>query len=249
MSESAGRTIIITGAGSGIGRALALGFAERGDHVVLIGRTAKGLEETLGLCHGPGTVEFHVASVADGGALEQIFGQIVRQRGGVDLLINNAAVYPRRALGETTPDEWTAGVATNLNGVAFGCRAAVRTFPAGRPAVIFNVGSFAHLGPEPASTLYCATKAAVGAFTRALHVELASGGSSLIVNEWVPGVYRTPMSGNTGEDPSLAFERLLTAWDLSKPGPGGRTFEGGREIVPRRSLRTRIKSLILGGRT
>jgi NAD(P)-dependent dehydrogenase (short-subunit alcohol dehydrogenase family) len=249
MSETAGWTVIITGAGAGIGQALALGFAARGAHVVSIGRTAQGLEETRGLCRGPGTVECHVANVADGSALEEIFGQVVRQRGGVDLLINNAAVYPRRTLGETTPEEWSAGVATNLNGVAFGCRAAVRTFPAGRPAVIFNVGSFAHLGPEPASTLYCATKAAVGAFTRALHVELASSGSSLIVNQWVPGVYRTRMSGNTGEDPSLAFERLLTAWELSKQGTGGRTFEGGREIVAQRSLRSRIKSLLLGGRT
>ncbi len=141
MSESAGGTVIITGAGAGIGRALAIGFVGRGAHVVLIGRSAQGMEETQSLCKGSGTSEYHLANVSDGGALEQIFGQIVRQRGAVDLLINNAAVYPRQTLNETSPEDWTAGVATNLNGVAFGCRAAVRTFPAARPAVIFNVGS------------------------------------------------------------------------------------------------------------
>jgi NAD(P)-dependent dehydrogenase (short-subunit alcohol dehydrogenase family) len=248
MSESKGQTIIITGAGAGIGRALAIGFVNRGAHVVAVGRSAKGLDETRDQCAGSGSVECHLADVTDAANLEQLFSQVVRQRGGVDLLINGAAVYPRQILAETKAEEWTAGVATNLNGVAFGCRAAVRTFPSGRPAVIFNVGSFAHLGPETASTLYCATKAAVGAFTRALAVELASSGSSLIVNEWVPGVYRTRMSGNTGEDPAVAFDRLLIAWELSKQGAGGRTFEGAREVLPPRSLRSRVKSWLTGGR-
>jgi NAD(P)-dependent dehydrogenase (short-subunit alcohol dehydrogenase family) len=164
-------------------------------------------------------------------------------------LINNAAVYPHQMLSETTPEEWAAGVATNLSGVAYGCRAALRTFPARRPAVILNVGSFAYLGPEPLSTLYCTTKAAVSAFTRAVAVELASVGSFLIVNEWVPGVYRTRMSGNTGDDPALAFERLLAAWELSKTGPGGRTFERGNEVLPPRSLRSRLKSMFFGRHT
>lgn len=249
MSESAGQTIVITGAGAGIGRALATGFAGRGAHVVAIGRGARGLEETKDRCGGPGTMECHVVDVTDALALDLLFSQIVSQRGGVDLLINGAAVYPREVLGEIAAEAWAAGVATNLSGVAYGCRAAVRTFPPSRPAVILNVGSFAYLGPEPASTLYCATKAAVSAFTRALAVELASTGSSLIVNEWVPGIYRTRMSGDTGEDPALAFVRLLTVWEVSQQGAGGRTFERDNEVLPPRSLRSRLKSLLTGRRT
>jgi NAD(P)-dependent dehydrogenase (short-subunit alcohol dehydrogenase family) len=249
MAQAANQTIIITGAGAGIGQALAVGFVGRGAHVVAIGRSAPGLDETRARCAGPGILECHMVDVTDAVALERVFSETVRQRTGVDLLINNAAVYPHQMLRETIPEEWTAGVATNLSGVAYGCRAAVRTFPASRPAVIFNVGSFAYLGPEPGSTLYCTTKAAVSAFTRAVAVELASVGSSLIVNEWVPGVYRTRMSGNTGEDPALAFERLLAAWELSKPGPGGRTFERGDEVLPPRSLRSRLKSMLIGRRT
>ena len=244
MPNSAGQTIIITGAGAGLGRALTIGFAARGAHVVAIGRSAPGLEETRQLCAGPGIVESQTVNVTDAVALERLFGQTVAQRGGVDLLINGAAVYPHQTLSETTPDEWASGVAINLSGVVYGCRAAVRTFPPDRQAIIFNVGSFAHLAPDLGSTLYCTTKAAVSAFTRALAVELATAGSSLIVNEWVPGIFRTRMSGNTGEDPSLAFERLLTAWELSKVGKGGRTFEGNRENLPRRTLRSRLKSLL-----
>jgi meso-butanediol dehydrogenase / (S,S)-butanediol dehydrogenase / diacetyl reductase len=244
MLKVAGQTIIITGAGAGIGRALTIGFVGHGAHVVAIGRNAQGLEETRSLCAGPGVVECQTANVTDAVALERLFGQTVQQHGGVDLLINGAAVYPHETLVETTPDGWAEGVATNLSGVVYGCRAAVRTFPRDRSAVIFNVGSFAHLAPDLGSTLYCTTKAAVSAFTRALAVELATAGSWLIVNEWVPGIFRTRMSGNTGEDPSLAFGRLLAAWESSKAGKGGRTFEGDRENLPPRTLRSRLKSLL-----
>jgi NAD(P)-dependent dehydrogenase (short-subunit alcohol dehydrogenase family) len=248
MSASTSQTIIITGAGAGIGRALAVGFTGRGAHVVAVGRSAAGLDQTKALCKSAGNVESHVLDVTDAAALEQLFAQIVRQRGGVDLLINNAAVYPHQLLGKMSAEEWSAGIATNLNGVVYGCRAAILTFPAARPAVVFNVGSFAYLGPDAGSTLYCTSKAAVGFFTRALAVELASSASPLIVNEWIPGVYRTQMSGNTGDDPTMAFERCVRAWELSKTGPGGRTFSGDQEVLPPRSKLSRLKSLLTGGR-
>jgi NAD(P)-dependent dehydrogenase (short-subunit alcohol dehydrogenase family) len=248
MSEFTGQTIIITGAGAGIGRALTIGFVGSGAHVAAVSRSTRGLEETQSLCLGPGTLECHTLDVSDDVAIEELFRRIVSERGGIDCLVNNAAVYPHQVLSEMTPQEWVAGVATNLGGVVFGCRAAVRTFPPGHPTVIFNVGSFAYLGPDRGSTLYCTTKGAVSAFTRAIAVELASTGSSLIVNEWVPGVFRTQMSGNTGEEPSVAFERLVTVYRLSKLGSGGRRFAGDTEHLPPRSLKSRLKALLFGGK-
>lgn len=248
MTDLKGKTVAITGAGAGIGRALTIGFVNRGAHVIAVGRSAPGLQETVTLCTGPGTCESHVTDVADAGELERILRNVVAERGSIELLVNNAAVYPRATLQQLSVASWAEGVATNLNGVAFGCRAAIRTFPAQRAAVILNVGSFAHRGPQPASTLYCATKAAVAAFTRALAVELAAANSPLIVNEWIPGQYRTRMGVDDGDDPALAFERLLTTWQASKEGPGGRTFVLDREAVPPRSLRSRLKSWIVGAR-
>jgi NAD(P)-dependent dehydrogenase (short-subunit alcohol dehydrogenase family) len=248
MPDLAGQTVVITGAGAGIGRALAIGFVARGAHVVALGRRAQGLEETRQLCSGSGTLAAHVADVADASELERLFIAVVSERGGIDLLINNAGVYPREWLQEMSVQTWAEGVATNLNGIAYGCRAAIRALAPQRLAVILNVGSFAYLGPEPASTLYCATKAAVGAFTRALAVELAAAKSRIIVNEWIPGVYRTSMSGYTGEDPAVAFERLLVTWQASRQGRGGRTFAGDSEVLPPRSLRSRVKHWLVGRR-
>lgn len=248
MPDIAGQTVVITGAGAGIGRALAIGLVSRGAHVVAIGRGAEGLEETRRLCNGPGTITQHVVDVTDAAALERVLGTVVSQRGGIDLLINNAAVQPRESLRDMSVAAWADGVATNLSGVAFGCRTAIRLLPPDRTAVILNVGTFAYLGPEPGSTLYCSTKAAVSAFTRALAVELAAAGSKLIVNEWIPGRYRTRMSLNQGEDPTLAFEPLLAVWQASKQGSGGRTFAVAAEVLPPRSLRARIKSMLLGRR-
>jgi len=246
MNDWAGKTVIVTGAGAGVGRALVHGFVGSGAHVVAISRGAATLDETRAGCGGPGTIEAHVLDVTDAQALEALFADVVARRGGVDVLVNCAAVYPRLRLGDTPAAQWANDMATNVNGVVFGCRAALRTFPADRAALVFNVGSFAYLGPEPASTLYCASKAAVSAFTRAFAVELAAEGSRLSVHEWLPGVYRTQMSKFTGDDPALAFERLLNVMVLARQGAGGRRFVAGEELIPPRSLKSRIKALLLG---
>lgn len=248
MDDVTGQTAIITGAGAGIGRALTVGLASANIHVVAIGRSGQGLDETVRLAQGAGSVESHVLDVSDAQALEAVFTQVVRARGGVDLLVNNAAVYPRALLADTSAADWARDVGINLNGVVFGCRAAIRTFPKGRPAVILNVGSFAHRGPSAGSALYCTTKAAVNGFTRAVAAELASQGSSIVVNEWVPGEYRTQMGRPDGDDPQIAVERLLAVWQMSKNGAGGRIFAEGEEQLPPRSLKSRLKALLLGQR-
>ena len=248
MPDAKTETVVITGAGSGIGQALALAFARRGTHVVAVGRSRQGIEETRERCIGPGSLETRLLDVSDAAALEQLFLEIVQRRGQIDLLVNGAAVYPHTRLEDMLPEDWTTAVATNLNSVAFACRAAIRTFPKDRLAVILNVGSFAHLAPGVGDTLYCSTKAALPALTRALAVELRASNSPLIVNEWIPGIYRTRMSGQTGEDPTVAFDRLLAVWEQSKSGPGGRTFLQAAEVLPVRSLRSRLIALLRGGR-
>lgn len=240
MTGLPGLNVIITGAGTGIGQALAIGFVRKGASVHAIGRNAQGLAQTRAMASGTGSLATHECDVSDAAGVEHLFGEIVRQEGGVDLLVNNAAVFPRIPFAQFDAEAWRSGVSTNLDGVAYCCRAAIRTFPAGRRAVIINVGTFAHLAPEPGAALYCATKAGVSALTRAIAVDLRAAGSPLVVNEWVPGIYRTRMSADAGEDPGLAFDRLLAVWRASANGPGGRLFQRDHEVLPARSLRQRV---------
>lgn len=221
-----------------------MGLVRSGADVLAVSRSQAGLDQTRALATGSGSLETRVGDVTDAVAMERLFAEFVG-RGAVDLIVNNAAVYPKTLLGEFDPEIWRSGVATNVDGVAYCCRAAIRALPKDRPAVVLNVGTFAYLGPRPGDTLYCATKAAVNAFTRALAAELAASGSSLIVNEWVPGVYRTQMSGFTGEEPSVSFNRLLAVWKASLGRPGGRVFGGAEEVLPPRSLKSRLLSLLL----
>lgn len=227
MPSLAGKRIIITGAGAGIGQALATGFVREGAIVHAVSRSQAGLDLTHAQASGPGRLTTEVCDVTDAEGVERVFGRIAAQ-GSFDLLVNNAAVYPKGLLGEMDPEAWRSGMDINVNGVAMCCRAAIRTLARDRRAVIFNVGSFAYLGPEPGSTLYCTSKAAVSAFTRALTVELAASGSLITVHEWIPGVFRTRMSGNAGEDPALAFERLVAA---GAPARAGREAGNSREPV------------------
>lgn len=226
-------TVFITGAGAGIGQALAVALARQGMRVVATSRSAAGLARTAEMAQAAAAplAGVHALDVTDAQAFEQHMRQTVTELGAVDLLLNNAAVHPRQPLQDSTGDDWAAAVATNLTGVANGCRAALRCWPANRPALILNVGSFAHLGPLPGHTAYCASKAGVAALTRALAVELTAQGSAIVVNEWVPGQYRTAMGTPEGDAPERAVERLLAVWQASRQGPGGRVFIEEREFM------------------
>lgn len=237
------QVVVITGAGSGIGRALAVGGVREGARVVGLGRSADALRETAAQCQaGPGVFAAHACDVTSFDAMERVLRAVTNEHGGFDLLVNNAAIYPREAWSAASAAAWHDGVGTNLLGVVNGCLAAKRVLPPGRAAVILNVGSFAHQAPQAKSALYVTTKAAVNAFTRAAAVDEAASASKLVINEWIPGEYRTAMGVATGDDPALAFDRMLAVYALSQGHPGGRTFVQGEEAWKPTSRWDRIKS-------
>jgi NAD(P)-dependent dehydrogenase (short-subunit alcohol dehydrogenase family) len=239
-----GKTVVITGAGSGIGRGLAIGFSRDAADVVGIGRTRRDLEETAAHC-GPGTMHYVVGDVAREADVERLFGEAFERHRRVDVLVNNAALYPNRAFLECSHDEWARAIETNLIGLALCCRKALPGMLERGHGRILNLGSFAWKRPIPGSSAYAASKAAVRAFTKALAAEIdRERYPDVLINEFLPGVYRTRMS-EVGEDPSEAYRHARFVASLPANGPHGEAFVRSELFVEEQEgLRGRLRRLV-----
>ncbi|MCK2054096.1 SDR family oxidoreductase [Methylobacterium sp. 37f] len=166
-----GRIAIVTGAGSGIGRVVALGLAEAGFHLVLAGRRRAPLEEVAGLAETCGvSAEAVETDVADEASVAQLFARVSERFGRLDLLFNNAGVFtPGAAIDAVTLDDWRRSVDVNLTGAFLCTQAAFRMMKAQAPrgGRIINNGSIAAQVPRPHSAPYAATKHAITGLTKA----------------------------------------------------------------------------------
>ncbi len=239
-----GKTVVITGAGSGVGRALALGFTADGADVVGFGRTREDLERTAAACAG--RMQVVVGDVAREADVERLFDEVERRHGKVDILVNNAAIYPKRNFLDMTQAEWAHAFETNVIGLAHCCRKALPGMLARGYGRIINMGSFAWKGPAPASSAYCASKAAVTVFTAALASEVdRARHPDVLVNELLAGVFRTRMS-DTGDDPAEAYTHARTVASLPSGGPHGRIFLRSEVFVEAHGLRARLMRIARG---
>ncbi|MFF8768878.1 SDR family oxidoreductase [Kitasatospora sp. NPDC015120] len=166
------RVAVVTGAGSGIGRAVAVELAAGGWRPVLAGRRAAALRET-GRLSGAGAVVVPT-DVTDPRAVDALFAAAVERFGRVDLLFNNAgASGPAGTVDELDVDEWRAVVDVNLTGAFLCARAAFRQMRAQQPqgGRIINNGSLSAHAPRPRSAAYTATKHAVTGLTKSLSLD------------------------------------------------------------------------------
>lgn len=167
-----GKTIVITGAGAGLGRALARRFASEGETVILLGRTLSKVQELAGEIGGSAmAVECDVASAA---SVRKAFATIAETHPKIDVLINNAAIYEPFTVAEATDEQIDGIIATNLNGPIYCCRAAIPMLEKG--GQIINVGSESIAVPFVMLSLYQCTKAGLERFTEALVEELEPAG-------------------------------------------------------------------------
>jgi NAD(P)-dependent dehydrogenase (short-subunit alcohol dehydrogenase family) len=161
------KTAIVTGAGSGIGRAVSLELAAQGWSVALTGRRQAALEETAQATKGETLV--HAADVTDPAAVAQLFESVVTHWGRVDLLFNNAGIFPPVIpLEELDLATWRAVVDVNLNAAFYCLQAAFRVMKAQDPrgGRIINNGSISAHAPRPHSAPYTATKHAMTGLTK-----------------------------------------------------------------------------------
>jgi NAD(P)-dependent dehydrogenase (short-subunit alcohol dehydrogenase family) len=236
------RLAIVTGAGSGIGRALAEGFCADGAMVVGIGRSRESLEDVARACGG--RMHFVVGDVAQPADVARLFAEALRLGGKVDILVNNAAIYPKTSFLDSTQEEWTLAIHTNVVGLAHCCRMALPGMLERGFGRIINLGSLAWMGPIPKSSAYTVSKAAVHALTRCLAIEIdRSRHPDVLINELLPGIVRTRMS-ESGLDPKQVYVHARTLAALPPNGPSGETFLQGTPYRENPGLRARARGVL-----
>lgn len=191
----AGRTALVTGGGSGIGRATALRFAAEGASLAVLDLHAEAADGTVELVRAAGGHAVAVcADVADASAVEAAFEAAVAHLGALDVLVNNAGVFGGSGtVADADEGEWDRCMAVNVKGVYLCSRAALRHVdPARGWASIVNIASVAGLVAVGHAAAYCASKGAVLALTRAMAEDLAP--RQVRVNAICPGTVYTPLS-------------------------------------------------------
>lgn len=184
-----GKVMLVTGATSGIGAAIALESAKEGARLFLTGRSAERGEAVREQCGGDAV--FMVADVAEKGVAERLVDAAVKQFGKIDVLVNNAGIVHRHTAETATDEEWDQVIATNVTAVFRMSRAALRQMKRQGGGTIINIGSdWALVGGRNAFA-YCASKGAVAQMTRAMAIDHA--GDNIRVNCICPGDIDTPM--------------------------------------------------------
>jgi NAD(P)-dependent dehydrogenase (short-subunit alcohol dehydrogenase family) len=187
-----GKVALVTGAGSGIGRASAELFAAEGAAVAVVDLREDAAKETVDKLTADGHRALAAAAdVTDATAIEAAVEQTVRELGRLDVVYNNAGIGSTGSVADAAEDDWDRCLAINAKGTYLTSRAAVRHLEAGGAGSIINQGSVAALVGVANFAAYCAAKGAVVALTRSMAIDLAPRG--IRVNVICPGTVFTPL--------------------------------------------------------
>jgi 3-oxoacyl-[acyl-carrier protein] reductase len=227
---------VVTGAGRGIGRAIALRFAQAGADVVCVSRTVENSEKTAGDVRALGRKTWALAvDVSDGAAIQTAADKILAEAGRVDILVNNAGVTRDGLLMRMSDADWDAVLNTNLRGAFLFTKAFTRTFLKQRAGRIINVASVIGLIGNAGQANYAASKAGLIGFTKSVAKEFGSRG--VTCNAIAPGFIETDMTAALNEQQKEVIVKqvplgvLGQATDIAEAalylaGPGGRYVTG-----------------------
>lgn len=203
---------ILTGAGGGIGRAIAMELSQEGYRLALVGRRRETLEETAEVLSGESLVL--PSDVSDAEQIAQTVEDTVNAFGRLDAAIHNAGLAPVRTVEEMTPQEWRAVIDTNLSAAFYLARAAWPTFRKQRDGVIVNISSFSSRDPFPGFAAYGAAKAGVNLLGLALGREGREHG--IRVHTIAPAAVETPMFRQIMTTEQFPTEQTLAPEDVAR---------------------------------
>jgi 3-oxoacyl-[acyl-carrier protein] reductase len=242
MGALQGKRALVTGAASGIGRAIATAFAAEGAHVAIVDRAPNdAIDKAVAAIESAGGKAFPVqADISDETQVLALFATALGKFGGLDILVNNAGIMLEKPLLETTAADFDRVIGVNLRGAFLVGREALRAMVPQKTGRVINIASeLAYLGRENFS-VYCASKGGVLSMTRSWAREFAP---HILVNAIAPGPADTPMLGPESTSPeTLAIESNNPLGRIGRPeeiaaaavflaGPGA-TFMTGQCVSP-----------------
>jgi len=209
----AGQVAIVTGAGRGIGHAIATAFAREGATVVLAARTRQELAATAAAIRESGGTALAIPTdVTQDGAVEAMVEQATGELGRVDTLVTAAGTASFKPVVGTKPADWDTILAVNLRAVMVCCRAVLPVMIRQRRGTIINIASVAAQRPIAGAAVYTATKAGVVGFSRVLAEELR--GDGVRVGVLIPGAVDTPLWDTIANSPDRS--RMLRPEDVAR---------------------------------
>ncbi len=210
-----GQVALVTGASRGIGAAIALELAQRGLKVIGTATTASGADGVTRALQSHAGCEGVVLDVNDAPAVEALIERIVKSRGALHVLVNNAGITRDNLAMRMKDDEWSAVLSTNLTAVFAMSRAVMRTMMKQRYGRIINITSVVGASGNAGQANYAAAKAGVAGMTRALAREL--GSRNITVNSVAPGFIATDMTAQLSEEQQLALAAQIPLGQLGRP--------------------------------
>ncbi|MCI3919572.1 SDR family oxidoreductase [Paenibacillus sp. TRM 82003] len=206
MSEWVGKTVLVTGGGSGLGQALVLALVKEGANVAFCGRRAERLQDTAASAEGPGNALPIAADVSVPADAKRFVAEAVEAFGRIDALINNAAVFEAASLLETELDAWNEQFAVNVTGPLMLMQAVLPGMRLQGGGIIVNVTSGMASNGAGGYAAYGASKAALESLTRTSADEEEEHGIRVLL--YNPGTIRSGMHA-TGENPHQVVPELL----------------------------------------